>query len=916
MLKYVGAVKNSVLFIHILMMKNWTKKTIHKGWNKLQPRPEMNRFKRTWRYGAIGILAFFALSLGVTLLYALWILLFFSPGRVGPKDSTLIMDREGNLLYTIHGEENRESLKSLDEISPYMTDAIVAIEDDEFYEHMGIDLSALTKAVLSEFGIGAPRGGSTLTQQLVKNTVLSSERSYIRKYREIVMSLVLELKFSKDEILLMYLNEVPFGNNAYGIQLASKRYFNKDASDLTLGESAILASIPRAPTRYSPYGTYKQTVIHFELTEENLEGRKIEGESDLEYEEFTRGLIGTNFTLPNRKQFYIKGRSDLVLDKMVENGLITEGEKTQALTEIQVLEFTAYNELDEAEHFVLWVKQQLEEKYGAEVVEQGGLKVYTTLDPEFQKAAEEAVTERIEANTQSYGATNAALISVQPQTGQILAMVGSSDYYNEEIDGQVNMITSFRQPGSSFKPFVYSLALLNQYTAATVFYDVLTHFGPDVPRNYSGNFSGPRSMREALGNSLNIPAAKAYFLAGEQGAIIPFANKFGFKIDEQGDYGYPLALGAAEVTPLQMAEAYSIFANRGYKVEPTAILKIETAEGEVLEQWDEQELEKIQVLDAQVAYIINDILSDPSVNIGPSVYMEAIDNAAKTGTSTDDDGYPQDGWIAAYTPTLVTVGWSGNADGSPMKSNGEAYYTIAPIWKSYMGKVLNRLDPTEWSRPVGIKEVAISKASGKLPAENTPSDMIRTEIFADFAVPSERDDSFQLLKIETVTGRLATEFSPPDVVEERSYRVHKEDWINWQSDIDAWVKTQEGENIPPTESAEDIHNAKTAAQIPEISIVSPSSLSSLNAAERVHEIEVEILDEGNGFGEVQYLLNGDVQYHAEEFPYTGLIRLPVVLTNEVIEVTAKIVDQYGYSSESIIQLRVTNESSSEDSSNE
>ena len=901
-------------------MKNWTKRAIRSGWERLRPQPYMSKTEHRIRYALTGLIGLFLAGLVFTFFYAIWILFTFDPEKINAKDSTQIMDKKGGLLYTIHGEENRDALESLEEISPWLVDATIAIEDDEFYGHIGIDIPALFRAFFSQLGIGSPRGGSTITQQLVKNTILTPERSYIRKYREVVISLVTELKFSKDEILLMYLNEIPYGNNAYGIELASERYFGKSAEELTLAESAVLASIPRAPTRYSPYGSYKYSVLHFELTEENLSGRSIAGEADLETEEFTRGLIGTAFTLPDGSAFYIKGRSDLVLDRMVELGMITEDQEITALAEIQTLEFTDYKETISAAHFVLWVKEQLERKYGSEIVEQGGLKVYTTLDPEFQAAAEEAIAERIETNVASSGANNAALISIHPQTGQILAWVGSADYFNEEIDGQVNMITSYRQPGSSFKPIVYSLALLNQYTAATVFYDVLTHFGPDTPKNYSGTFHGPLSMRQALGNSLNIPAAKAYFLAGEEQAIVPYANKLGLSLDENHSYGYPLALGAGEVMPLEYAEAYTAFANGGAKVEPTAILKILTSDGEILEQWEEKEVEKTNVVDPEVAYVINDMLSDPTVNIGGSggyLYIPALDNAAKTGTSTDEDGYPQDGWIVAYTPTLVTVGWSGNANGEPMAWTGEAYQTIAPIWKSYMTKILNRLEPTEWKRPEGIKEIAISKASGKLPGEHTPSDMIRTEIFTSFAVPTEVDDAYQVVKIEMVTGRLATEYSPEDVVEERTYRVHKEDWSNWQSDINAWAADQGESEQPPTETAANIHNAETAANVPQVVITSPSNLASLDSDQRLHDIEVDVLNPGNGLGEVQYLLNGDVKYHATSAPYSGRIPLPVTAgEGTILTVTAKIVDQYGYSSESTIQLRVDGGDDDDDASDE
>jgi membrane peptidoglycan carboxypeptidase len=894
-------------------MKTWTKQTIRKGWEHLRPLPHMNKKQKYIRYAIIAALAAAGGLAVITFLYAFWILLTFNPKNIGPKDSTQIMDREGNLLYTIHGEENRESLKSLDEISPYVVDATIAIEDDAFYDHIGIDIPGLFKAVLSEFGIGSPRGGSTITQQLVKNTMLSSEHSYIRKYREIVMALVTEVKFSKDDILLMYLNEIPYGNNAYGIELAAKRYFDKDAKDLTLAEAAILASIPKAPTRYSPYGNYKYSVLNFELTEESLQGREITGEEDLDTDEFTRGLMGTTFTMPDGSTFYIKGRSDLVLDRMVELDMITQSEADTALTEIQAIAFTDYNELDTAEHFVLWVKQQLEEKYGTEVVEQGGLRVYTTLDPEFQKAAEESIAERIETLRDSYGASNAALVTVSPETGQILAMVGSADFNDEEIDGQVNMITSARQPGSSFKPFVYSLALLNQYTAATVFYDIQTHFGSNIPKNFDGSFMGPISMRKALGQSRNIPAAKAYFLAGEEEAIDPFVDKLGLESIKDninyGNFGWPMALGTAEVTPLEMAEAYSVYANGGVHVEPTAILKIETADGKVLEQWDEKEVEKTNVLDPQVAYIINDILSDPSVNIGSNVYIEAINNAAKTGTSTRDmpDGSirPSNNWICAYTPTLVTIGWAGNANGDPLNMNGESYSTIAPIWKNYMTKMLNRLEPTEWQRPAGIQEVAVSKASGKLASDETPPDMVATEIFADFAVPTELDDAYVNVKVETISNRLATEYSPEDAVVEKNYRVHKEDWNNWQSDIDTWAAAQGEEQKPPTESASDIHNAETASRIPQVIITAPSNLSSFSMEERLHDVYVEVTDEGNGVDRVEFYVNDALRYTSPEYPYNGRVAIPTTAgEGTILDIKAKVIDQYGYSSDSTIQVRL------------
>lgn len=895
-------------------IKDWASK----NWRNLKPKPYMSKQEKAWRYSAMG--AIIATLSGAALFFLLVVYAFATMPNpltafqdVNLTESTLIMDREGNVLYAIHGDENRESLEELDEVSPWLTEATIAIEDDEFYNHIGIDIPAIVKAVLSEIGIGTPRGGSTITQQFARNFLLTLDRSYTRKLQEILLALVIEVRFSKDEILLMYLNAIPYGNNSHGIQTAAERYFDKDAKDLNLAESAVLASIPNKPTRYSPYGNYKYSTLFFEPTAEYLGDRKIDSEDDLETEEWIRGLIGKTYDMPDGTKLYLRGRSDLVLERMEELGYITENDKTEALAAIQILEFKDPSDnMGNAPHFVLWVKSILEEKYGSAVVEQGGLKVYTTIDPEMQLAAKTAVENRKEFNKSNYNASNAALVSIHPQTGQILAMVGSADYLDDEIDGQVNMAISPRQPGSSFKPFIYSLAFLNQYSPATVLYDVETNFGNYKPKNYSGTFSGPVSIRYALGHSLNIPAIKAYFLAGELEKVIPWVKKFGFdSIKSDGDYGPSIALGTAEVTPLELASGFAVFANSGQRVETSPILKIENADGEVLEQWDESELQKEDVADPQVTFLINDILSDPSVGLGGNIRIDALDNAAKTGTSTNKDGNPNNTWIAAYTPSFVTVVWTGNADGSAMSYAADGYSTSALIWKEYMNGILDKFEPTVWPRPEGITEIAVSKASGKLPSPNTPSDMITTEVFASFSVPTEIDDSYQTVKIEKVSNRLATQYSPEEFVEERSFRIHKsilsEIWPTWQAAIDKWAEAQgEGEKAP-TEDASDIHNAETASNIPSLTIVSPNSLETIDGGNA--DIEVEIQEEGNGIKEVVYSIDGVVQYHATDGDYSGIVRFPSnAEPGAIVEVTAKVYDIYGYSGSSTIQLRVGEDS--------
>jgi membrane peptidoglycan carboxypeptidase len=859
------------------------------------------------------------LGLGTALSLYVLVLLFTLPSpaelqNINLTESTLIMDRDGELLYAVHGEENRNALDDLGNISPLLVEATVSIEDDRFYKHIGIDIPALVKAVASEVGIGSPRGGSTITQQFVKNTFLSSERTYSRKLKEVILSLLVELRFSKDEIMLMYLNAIPYGSNAYGIEVAAERYFEKAAKDLTLGESAILASIPKAPTRYSPYGNYRYSTLAFELTEDSIGDRKITGEADLEYEEWTRGLLGKTFEMPNGESFYIKGRSDLVLERMLDLENISQSEFDVALDEIKNISFTPYSETIKAPHFVLWVKQMLEEKYGAAVVEQGGLKVYTTLDFEMQKEAEAAINKQWEANTK-YGADNAAMVVLDPETGQILTMVGSAGFFDKEdkvvTDGQVNMATSLRQPGSSFKPFIYALSFLNQFTPATVIYDVPTSFGTDRPKNYDGQFHGSMSMRRALAQSRNIPAAKAYFMAGQQEAIIPFVKPFGFdQIQDEGDYGWPLALGTAEVTPLQLAEAYAVFASGGIHMDSTPILRIENADGDILEEWTAEQSNPKEVLDPQVAYLINDILSDPSVNLGPQVRIDTIDNAAKTGTSTNNEGKPTNAWLAAYTPKLVSITWVGNADSTAMSLSAGGYTNAAPIWKSFMSNILDKLESTSWNRPAGIKDIAVSKASGKLPSKQTPSEMIATEIFASFAVPTEIDNSYQTLMIETISNRIATEYSPADVLEEKNFIIHRSPlasrWPHWQAAIDEWAKEQ-GEEVstPPSEIATDIHNEITSKRIPQLVILSPSTNSSIEENAKTLDIEVDILDPGNGIKEVKFYINGNIQYREQKAPYQGFVRIPTTSKDgDILEIEVRIVDIYGYSSSSSIEVKV------------
>jgi membrane peptidoglycan carboxypeptidase len=839
-----------------------------------------------------------------------------------PSQSTEIFDKDGKLLYTIHGEENRDVVP-FEKLNKNLIDASISIEDDAFWDHNGYDLKAIAKAGIYEvFGIGTPRGGSTITQQYVKNTFLSSERSYTRKAKELILAMRVERAYSKEEIIGLYLNRIPYGNNAYGAEKAAEVYFAKDAADLSLGESAILASLVQAPSRYNPYGDNKFSHLLVEFTDEKLSKRKIESEKDLNIEEYARGLIGQHVELGNGKTVYIQGRSDLVLKRMEELGKIDADQRQDALNEIQNVEFNNYRESIAHPHFVLYIKQVLEDRYGKDVVEQGGLKVYTSLDGELQDYAEKIATEYGESNLSRFDADNLAVLTVNPSNGHILAMVGSRDYFNEEIDGNVNVVLRPRQPGSSFKPFVYAQAFYNGYAPGNVIYDIPTKIGSDRPSNYDGQWQGQMSIRKALGQSRNIPAIKAYYLADQQDAIIDLVQKMGITtLDKSHSYGYPLALGAGEVPLSEMVTAFSVFANTGKKPELTGILKVENANGDILEEWQPKEFE--EVMDPQVAYLINSILSDKSVGVGPRLFINGKINAAKTGTSTKENKKeaggsavrPSDAWTIGYTPSVVTGVWVGNTDGTGLAYNANGYDAASPIFNAIMTKALEGLPTEPFPEPEGIKHVQISRASGKLPGPETPTSMITTDVFASFSVPTEQEHLFVRVKIDKISGKLATEFTPEDAVQEVLFQNYEPiaDMLNWRNEIRAYFAgksstSDTGEirvGLPPTEY-DDVHTATSASNKPVASITSPSSQSEVAKGNFTVETDISA---ANGIEKVEYYIDDKLVYTSTTAPYTGFLRVTNFMqtgTNHLI--VAKVIDALGYSSQSAIEVRIVEES--------
>lgn len=618
-----------------------TKEALRKG----------KKSRKWWRR----ILKFFIWCGVAGLLFAIGVFAYYakdlpSPGKLNKRqvvESTKIYDRTGeHTLYEIHGEEKRTQI-SLKDMSEIVRAATIAAEDQNFYNHWGIQFKAIARAAIYDLlGRKVSQGGSTITQQLIKNTVLTPERTFTRKVKEVILSVELEQRFSKDEILEMYLNEIPYGSNAYGIQAAAQTFFGKDAKNLKLAESAFLASLPKAPTYYSPYGSH--------LDE-------------------------------------LKGRQEYILDQMQKMGYITADQAASAKEFDVLAEVRPFQENIQAPHFVMYVKEQLVNEYGEKQVQEGGMKVYTTLDWEKQQVAEGVVKKGVAANIQKYRATNAALVAIDPKTGQILAMVGSRDYFDKTIDGNVNVAIRDRQPGSSFKPYVYATAFKKGYTPNTIIFDAETNFGtkdqPYTPQDYDNKTRGPVKMKEALARSLNIPAVKTLYLAGVDNSINTAQSMGITTLKNRGMYGLALVLGGGEVKLIDHVNAFGTFATDGIRHDKTAILKITDSKGSVLEEYKNTAGEK--VLDQDICAQIDAILSDnhlrsPIFGSNSPLRFDDRPVAVKTGTTNEW----RDAWTVGYTPGLVAGVWAGNNNNAPMASGADGVYVAAPIWREFMDKAL------------------------------------------------------------------------------------------------------------------------------------------------------------------------------------------------------------------------------------
>ena len=571
---------------------------------------------------------------------------------------TRIYDRTGeNLLYTIHGEERREII-GIDDMPDHLIDALLAAEDSRFYSHFGVDIEGITRSALvnlRERRIAA--GGSTISQQLTRSALLTADRTFMRKVREVILTFELERRYSKDQILEFYFNQIPFGHNIYGIETAAQSFFGKQASELTIAESATLVAMIRSPSALSPYG-------------DNLDA-----------------LIG---------------RRNYVINRMNSLGFISEKEREEAINEEP--EFSRFRNYLRAPHFVLQVKEQLENRYGSEFLNERGLKIYTTIDFELQRKAEGVAKLMKERNSEQYNGHNISIVINDPHTGEILAMVGSADYYGEKypedcVPGKSCMFSPYtnvalrgRQPGSAFKPFVYAEAFRNGYDGDTVVIDERKNFGsaanPYIPRNYDGQYRGEVTLRNSLAQSLNVPAVKVLDELAGLPQSIRLAERFGITTftEDPYYYGLPLVLGGGDVKLVELASAYGVFATEGLKLPTKYVSKIENSSGDVIMNNNSTPR---RVLESSVAREITSILSDNEARtpmFGSNSLLHFPDHqvAVKTGSTQSF----RDGWAMGYTEDIVVGVWTGNNDNTSMV-NAPGMSVAGPAWRFLMEESIN-----------------------------------------------------------------------------------------------------------------------------------------------------------------------------------------------------------------------------------
>lgn len=794
------------------------------------------------------------------------------PGKINKRivaESTKIYDRTGeHLLYDIHGEEKRTVIP-VDQIPDAVKFATIVLEDQSFFSHHGVDFQGIMRAALKDvINMKVQQGGSTITQQFVKNSILTSEKRLSRKIKEVVLAIEIEQKFEKDQILQMYLNEIPYGSNAYGIEAAAQTFFGKNARDLNLAQSALLACLPNAPTYYSPHGSHVDRLL-------------------------TRWKYS--------------------LSQMKNLGYITEEQYNEAVNQDIISQVKPYGQNINAPHFVMYVKEKLVEEFGEEEMQEGGFKVYTTLDWDMQQIAEKAVREGVEENGEKYNFSNAALVAINPKNGQIMAMVGSKDYFNEEIDGNVNVATRLRQPGSSFKPYVYAQAFREGYTPDTIIFDVDTDFETEDgeeynPKNYDNKNRGPLKMKEALSMSLNVPAVKVLYLAGVKDSI-KLAKKMGISsLNDPERYGLSLVLGGGEVMLLDHVGAFGVFANDGMRQEKTAIMKIEDAGGNVLREFKQEKGE--EVLEKEVARQMCAIMSDNSLRapvFGTNNNLVIPDRQviAKTGTTNEW----RDGWLIGAAPSLAAGVWAGNNDNSPMAEGADGSYVAGPIWNNFMKNALANMQKEEFPKVEDIEKEEGEKDKDEV---NKPILTGKLEMREEVEVCKNKDGDYCL----------ASDACPDSLKEKKKfftahtilYYVDKDDprgdapenpeddpqYKEWEKAVQKWAKKEydnKYDEMPEDKCSEDDFSGHFA----EISIASPNN----NAIISGQDITIKTNISGDAdVQQVDFFFGGKAIGTRKSKPYELAYKIPADKNGQTVDIEVKVYDEDGGRDSDKINVKV------------
>lgn len=734
-----------------------------------------NRLKTLSTLATFAFFAVVAAVVFVGILFAWYAKDLPSPDKVSRVEglSTVVLDRNGEAVYDIYENENRIPV-AFSDMPKALKEATVAVEDKEFYKHKGLSTTGLLRAVINIFVFHNIQGGSTLTQQLVKNALLTTEQTLPRKMKEAVLAIQIERKYSKDEILQMYLNEIPYGGTAAGIEAAASYYFDKHAKDLTVAECVVLAGLPQSPSRYSPFGDDPKAYI---------------------------------------------ARTQHVLRRMREDSYITAQQETDLKKEIETVQFASGSASLNAPHFVAYIKDQLIDKFGQKTVDAGGLRVTTSLDLKLQQAAQKIVKEEID-KVKNLKVSNGAAIVIDPRTGEILAMVGSKDYEATDASGlKFNVVTQgLRQPGSTIKPISYATAFKKGYTASTLLMDVDTKYPsgdtakPEYnPKNYDGKFRGPMQLRYALGNSINTIAVKVLALVGVKD-VLRTAYDMGITTLEPTSenvsrFGLSLTLGGGEVKLIDITSAFGVFATGGLKQEPVSILKVEDAKGKVL--FEHKTVAGKRVLPADVSYIVSSILSDNDARkdtFGTNSYLVISGKTVAVKTGTTDD--KRDNWTIGYTPSVVTGVWVGNNDNTPMNQALASGITgAAPIWNRIMKEALKDKKDEPFTRPDTITEMEIDSYGGGTPVSGGQT---RKEVFIKGTEPTTLSSIYQNIKLSAHDGnKLANaveivrgEYQLKQfVVFKETDPVSGDGKNRWQDGINTWLSTQTDSKLkPPTET--------------------------------------------------------------------------------------------------------------------